>query len=677
MSSSSGTIYTGPWVNWSHGLIVGSTLTLSARDGQLLTAFIATFITIVGASLWTILSYTFHQMRASRTGTDGLHHQQQNIFRNTSSPAGAAITFIKQAFFWRKSAKRPYLRTLPWAFFAIVYICLFGVLSVFSAQTSKAAGDERLIRGTSCGYWRMADQVTLQSQTAFTRKTTRDTLLAANYARACYSETPDPLQCNVYPVKDIPWTKNQNATCPFTSGTCVYGDTAAFQMDTGLIDSHQFLGINAPTSQRLQYRKVSTCAPLHVLKYAKAVNGSVRNGGMDSDTIIQLFYGSLQLTELGLQNWTHSWNMHTSLDDVGYTVSTLLGIADFFGGWTPIPDVNRTDADVSLVFLEPNAMRFEEPNDDPVFGASESLNITSSTGELDVWYTPDWVTSVIGCADQHQFCNPNNGQCTPLSGTQALVKNSLKTAISLDVWQQTTVVRIAAQAQFSDIYHAIWSRGASALRALETVTQLQQGPISSTQWMTEVAGWFDTGLARIQQGITEYATGPTDVLPGSEIWLPTDLASRAMSYSQKVSDTRGTISFSILGIAITFIVGGLIIVTSLAIDTFVGFLQTKVIKKGQYKRLNWILDDKFQLQRMIFEEAKMGTWEGATDSIPTTHFGEVFGGWQDVDEEHPRLKRMTSQVAKPPGSSGSSLDSDLPASMPEKEPGVVVHEVQV
>lgn len=30
-------------------------------------------------------------------------------------------------------------------------------------------------------------------------------------------------------------------------------------MDTGHIDSHQALGINAPESERVQYRKVTTC----------------------------------------------------------------------------------------------------------------------------------------------------------------------------------------------------------------------------------------------------------------------------------------------------------------------------------------------------------------------------------------------------------------------------------
>lgn len=53
-------IYRGPWINWSHGLIAGATVTLGEREGGLLTAFIATFVTIVGAELWKIICYISH-----------------------------------------------------------------------------------------------------------------------------------------------------------------------------------------------------------------------------------------------------------------------------------------------------------------------------------------------------------------------------------------------------------------------------------------------------------------------------------------------------------------------------------------------------------------------------------------------------------------------------------------
>lgn len=61
MSSVNGAhMYTGVWINWSNGVVLGSTLTLSSRDGGLLTAFLAIFISAAGAALWRILSYILH-----------------------------------------------------------------------------------------------------------------------------------------------------------------------------------------------------------------------------------------------------------------------------------------------------------------------------------------------------------------------------------------------------------------------------------------------------------------------------------------------------------------------------------------------------------------------------------------------------------------------------------------
>lgn len=83
-------IYHGAWINWSRGLVTGATITLGEREGGLLTAFIATFVTIVGAELWKISCYVFHQIRSKQEPQDGLYHQQQVILRTYPTPGGAA-----------------------------------------------------------------------------------------------------------------------------------------------------------------------------------------------------------------------------------------------------------------------------------------------------------------------------------------------------------------------------------------------------------------------------------------------------------------------------------------------------------------------------------------------------------------------------------------------------------
>lgn len=119
-------VHTGPWINWSHGLLLGSTITLSERDGELFTAFLAMFVTAAGAACWKIMSFALHQHRSPRDPQDGIHHQQQAILRNSGSPVGASFELARLTWSWRKHALRPFIRTLPLVALAVVNFVLFG-----------------------------------------------------------------------------------------------------------------------------------------------------------------------------------------------------------------------------------------------------------------------------------------------------------------------------------------------------------------------------------------------------------------------------------------------------------------------------------------------------------------------------------------------------------------------
>lgn len=135
-----------------------------------------------------------------------------------------------------------------------------GLAGVFSSEVTKAAGNETLIRSSDCGFLNFTGNAGTQQSLAATNSVdVNDTLAATTYSRACYGSTQNLLQCTRYPQQQLPWKVNQNASCPFTNDLCIYGDSSAYEMDTGHIDSHQALGINAPNSERVQYRKVTTC----------------------------------------------------------------------------------------------------------------------------------------------------------------------------------------------------------------------------------------------------------------------------------------------------------------------------------------------------------------------------------------------------------------------------------
>ncbi len=144
------------------------------------------------------------------------------------------------------------------------------------------------------------------------------------------------------------------------------------------------------------------------------------------------------------------------------------------------------------------------------------------------------------------------------------------------------------------------------------------------------------GMAKLQQLIVQYATGPPGV-PGNSFTLkPQDANWQAMCDSQKVRSSNGTTSFSILGVSIILILGTVLILLNLVLDIVVGSIQQK-LDWGDHKRLQWVIDEKLQLQRLAYEEAGQGTWTGGASAVPIMKMGDRIGVPRDVNKMHPKL----------------------------------------
>lgn len=320
MSSLAGAdIYHGAWVDWSRGAVLGSTVTLSSRYASILTAFLALFVTVVGSCLWRISSFIIHQYSSSPDAKDGLHHQHQLIFRNTGSPAEAAKSFTEIAWHWRRSSLKAWARSLPLALFALVFLLAFSAASILTGLVTRAAGSQRLIVSDGCGYWALDESASaVDRQLALQTKDLNDTILAATYARQCYGEEAglNKLRCSMYTKPSIDWTASE-VDCPFGGSIC--SSPRAFKLDSGIIDSHLDLGMNAPDSGRVGFRKVTTCSPLKVTpEYVSVITSTGDDGlGVEGDRIRQYQYGTYSAVGMG-DNVTYLYNQHAYIDGFGY-----------------------------------------------------------------------------------------------------------------------------------------------------------------------------------------------------------------------------------------------------------------------------------------------------------------------------------------------------------------------
>lgn len=314
-------IYTGVWINYgAPNRLLGSTLTLSTSNGGLLSAFLAIFISLAGLAFWRILSFVLHQIRSKKAIQDGFHHQQQLIFRNTSSASGAFWQMLQLPYYWRKNARSVWMRTLPLALLALTNVVVFAIAAIFSSEVTKAPGKGVLIQSADCGSLEFDndDDDFSEFRAAFTTVLLNDTTEASSYTRTCYGNDGDGLRCNRYIQKKISWETNMNASCPFADDLCFFGKNGAMQMDTGPIDSCHALGINFPKADRITYRRVATCSPLRTpSKYRTVWNETDPQYLTYGDTYDRFLFGSISDSE----NYTYQYNRHSfAATESAYTI---------------------------------------------------------------------------------------------------------------------------------------------------------------------------------------------------------------------------------------------------------------------------------------------------------------------------------------------------------------------
>jgi hypothetical protein len=559
MAAVSVSVYTGIWTDWSRGPILGATLTLQNRDGVLLLAFVAAFVTLVGARLWLIARFVAHQLLADERIHDGVHFQRQSILRNTSSPLETAWRSLQQWWYWREGhgARRLGRRTLPLAALSLAYVAAFMAVAVFSAKVSDSdvEGGFRLVksREQACGFI-AADrsstpspsdsstgdvpheekQKRLRASVRWYRERIQD---AAAYAQECYKtddsradqyRDPDPEfrgYCKVLAVPALSWHKTR-IPCPF-GDLCV--DGAAIRLETERVDSATHLGINRPGGD-LQYIRRTECAPVQFPYSADLTTTwfNVETGESTAGCItIYLQYGhSIDIASGAVDsNSTQAIFTCNNVDGVSqFTANAIAAhpieiecpICDSAGSvkWQPGVELEPTDRSITLISIVANAARHTAPNKDLIFGTGEEdVNLDGLTSEK--LYHPRSPIGFLACSDAHQLCNPVLGECTNITSGRVLFNEATRSTdlarqLGLTASQAATALLVVITVQDTDIPSAALLRLGNFLEAQTGTSDHLQFELADNQWEVESARLFTTGLARLQHALLEF-TGGTDL----------------------------------------------------------------------------------------------------------------------------------------------------------------------
>ncbi|KAM5351188.1 hypothetical protein ACJ41O_003911 [Fusarium nematophilum] len=483
--SSEARVYEGFWTDHDHDGLSGARLTLDAYNATLLIAFIAIFVTICGDRMWSTVRFVLHQLRAGAEspGEDDEHLQLLIVHSAMPGVAWDAMKLMLTTI--RQGNRRDVNRTRDvavLAFLALFNFAAWTAAAVLSALVAGSGGPLIYV-SPDCGFYAdPSEAISFTPAAGFEARLLNSTRIADEYVQTCYNtSTSSNSLCQQFVQQEIRWTGKPNATCPFASGMCLGGDNAAFEMDSGMIDSHATLGLNAAKENRVLYRRKSTCTPVVTGDpYAELIPGLY-----PGEEYALYHYGG---TVLSTFNYTYLLSTYAQRGPAGYILS---GVATP-GGFMPIPEIARSDAEVTLFFLVQNLLAYTAPVDDLFFAAHMRPTTYQLPGNNDTYtlYYNDKLVSVMGCIDQHQICEPGSAgegpNCSEWSGMENLPSEVDK--LELNQVQHDTAYVILMQLIGGEILNSVAGRGAVALKAQRTVFNNINVPLPDNQWTLEVGG---------------------------------------------------------------------------------------------------------------------------------------------------------------------------------------------
>jgi hypothetical protein len=306
------------------------------------------------------------------------------------------------------------------------------------------------------------------------------------------------------------------------------------------------------------------------------------------------------------------------------SIASFVG-SDPYTGFNPIPDFNRTDADVSLLIVRNGAYYTGEVND-PFYKATTPHSI----GTLQ-FYKADSTVNALACIEQYSFCNNNNMNCTTFNGLIAITRDIVKELLGYNTVQLATFDLVWRSVWAMRIYFLAFNLKEQILLASsqDFGTFRISVELPTNQWQSEVENMFNISLAILQLVGIEYVSPPElqvtyNTTYDMYITGPNTTEGKNLCNSQKILSS-GQYSFSFFGLLFILVVGSLIIILNNVGPLTVGYWQAKSHdERAQYRRREWAANDVLHLQSIALNSKGIcaGDWRTDTD-VPVLMKGVV------------------------------------------------------
>jgi hypothetical protein len=325
-----------------------------------------------------------------------------------------------------------------------------------------------------------------------------------SYVRTCYNaDTAGAADCSHFVRQNLMGENSSveyKAACPFGGDACL---TDAVRYDSGLINSNEDVGINAPLKESVSFRRVTTCAPIRIDNYATEWQRNLPEayGGKRTNTTTSVKFYEFGLSDTGCtatspDSITNSTTFCVSqwMKDYlpgAYFISANTAYAEDFNAsdFNPVPDFKLSNADVTLISIFNKAV-YKGKVDDALFNAQTPADDSNQ------FYAPTNDFAILGCTEQYQFCDPKTDKCTPLSGLYAAQNAVERGEIILSGKQKAT---------FAIVWESAWvSLSMYELNVRHTLTSYfhlcRVWPCNGrSSYSTAECCWHKTGYSRQSQ----------------------------------------------------------------------------------------------------------------------------------------------------------------------------------
>lgn len=182
--------------------------------------------------------------------------------------------------------------------------------------------NEVLISSSKCGLCRNAPEDLDSLFTDGISYISRLSTAGISYDQQCYGDTVSAQQCSLYVTRQLPQDISRNVSCPFLGKDKIcYRNSTNLRIDSGKLDSHEHLGINAPPKDRFTFRDVLECAPLRTREYTQIATSAYDLSS--NETTVQILYGSPYWAYKGERaktNVTFEWPLKGPRDLKNYQI---------------------------------------------------------------------------------------------------------------------------------------------------------------------------------------------------------------------------------------------------------------------------------------------------------------------------------------------------------------------